>query len=59
MPDQPRPDEVQMPRITCEVCLKEVPRSQAKNRESADTMLYFCGLECYEKWTRTQGAYAK
>jgi len=37
-------------RITCEVCLKEVPRSGATMSETADYVAYFCGLACYEKW---------
>jgi hypothetical protein len=38
------------PLVACEVCLREVPRSQAVVPESADYVAYFCGLECFEKW---------
>jgi hypothetical protein len=36
--------------VKCEVCLKEVPKSEAQNAEARDYVAYFCGLECYEKW---------
>ena len=36
--------------VPCEICLKEVPRSEAKIEEAADYVLYFCGLDCYKKW---------
>lgn len=36
--------------ISCEVCLKEVPKSEATVAEAADYFAYFCGLECFEKW---------
>ncbi|MCK4587094.1 MAG: DUF3330 domain-containing protein [Gammaproteobacteria bacterium] len=36
--------------VACEICLKEVPISEAKSDEASDYMLYFCGLECYAKW---------
>ena len=37
-------------KVKCEVCLKEIPRSEAKSAEAIDYVVYFCGLECYEKW---------
>ena len=36
--------------IPCEVCLKEIPASEAKTAEATDYVAYFCGLRCYEKW---------
>lgn len=45
-PDKP----VEVVRVSCEVCLKEVPIAEAKIAEAADYFAYFCGLECYEKW---------
>jgi hypothetical protein len=42
-------------RITCEICLKEVPRSGATMSETRDYVAYFCGLACYEKW-KNQGS---
>ena len=36
--------------VACEICLREVPTSEAKSVEAADYFLYFCGAECYAKW---------
>ena len=38
--------------VTCEMCLKEVPASEAAVAEATDYVLYFCGLDCYETWKR-------
>ena len=40
--------------IECEICMKEVPISEAKVFEATDYFLHFCGLDCYEKW-KNQG----
>lgn len=37
-------------RVACDMCLREVPRSEAIVPEAADYVAYFCGLECLEKW---------
>ena len=37
-------------KVACEVCLKEVPVSEAKSDEARDYVAHFCGLECYSKW---------
>ncbi len=37
-------------KVQCEVCMKEVPASEAKNEEATDYVAHFCGLNCYEKW---------
>lgn len=36
--------------VPCEICLKEIPVSEAKSDEASDYVFYFCGLECYAKW---------
>jgi len=36
--------------VSCDVCLKEIPKSESKVEEASDYVAYFCGLECYEKW---------
>jgi hypothetical protein len=38
--------------VACEVCLKGVPRSEAKMEEASDYVMYFCGLECHDKWRK-------
>ena len=47
-------DVGQLEMVTCEMCLKEVPKSEAAVPEAIDYVAYFCGLECYEKW-KNQG----
>ena len=37
-------------RVTCEVCLKEISKSEALGPEATDYVVYFCGLECHESW---------
>ena len=46
---------VEVSRISCEVCLKEVPISEAKVVEAVDYVAHFCGLVCYEKWKSQDG----
>jgi hypothetical protein len=41
---------ISVEQVSCEVCLKEVPKSEASVAEASDYFLYFCGLECFEKW---------
>ena len=36
--------------VSCEVCMKEVPKSLAHTEEAEDYVLYFCGLDCFDKW---------
>jgi len=36
--------------ISCDICMKEVPTSDAKSIELNDYVVHFCGLSCYEKW---------
>ncbi|WP_135607025.1 DUF3330 domain-containing protein [Solemya velesiana gill symbiont] len=42
---KPQKDE----RVSCEVCLKEIPSSTAKSEEIDSYFYYFCGSECYRK----------
>lgn len=43
-------------RVACDVCLKEIPKSEAVVPEALDYVVYFCGLGCYERWERQRGA---
>jgi hypothetical protein len=36
--------------VACEVCLKEIPRTEATVPEAEDYVVHFCGLDCYELW---------
>lgn len=48
-----KPAEVE--RIACEICMKEVPITEAIVPEAVDYVMHFCGLECYEKWKNQRG----
>ena len=48
-------DPVVLDRVLCNVCEYEVPLSEAVVPEATDYMVYFCGLDCYERW-RSQSA---
>lgn len=41
---------VELGLMSCEICMKEVPIDEALNPETADYIVFFCGLECYEQW---------
>ncbi len=45
---------VEVELVACDVCLKEVPISEAHIPEAVDYMAHFCGLACYQKWQQTQ-----
>jgi hypothetical protein len=36
--------------IECAICLKEIPKSEAKMGEAQDYLQHFCGIECYQQW---------
>lgn len=38
--------------VSCEVCMKEIPVSEARSSEASDYVHHFCGAECYEKWKK-------
>jgi hypothetical protein len=39
-------------KISCEVCFKEIPISEAKSVKATDYIMYYCGLDCYDKWKK-------
>lgn len=46
---------VQLQQVACEICLKEVPQSEAMVCEATDYVAYFCGLDCYAQWKGAGG----
>jgi hypothetical protein len=48
MNEQKKPLEPEM--VACKVCLKEIPVSEAKSDEATDYVVYYCSLDCYDKW---------
>ncbi len=45
-------DSTQDSLVQCDVCMKEIPATEAKSAEASDYVSHFCGLECYEKWRK-------
>jgi Domain of unknown function (DUF3330) len=43
-------------RIACTVCQHEIPASEALVAEATDYVVYFCGLDCYERWRNQAGS---
>ena len=41
-------------KIACEVCFKEIPISEAKSVKATDYIMYYCGLDCYDKWKKQE-----
>lgn len=39
--------------VTCDMCHKEVPLAEAVMPEYVDYVTYFCGLDCYAQWRRS------
>src|SRR3569832_1917813 len=37
-------------RVTCGMCKKEIPKSEATSSEATDYVSYFCGKHCYDLW---------
>ena len=50
MTEHDKPEETK--NVECEICLKEIPKSEAKVAEATDYVVHFCGLECYDKWRK-------
>ena len=41
---------IALDRVPCQVCQHDIPLSEAVVSEATDYVVYFCGLECYERW---------
>ena len=37
-------------KIPCEICLKEVPPSEAEISEASDYIRYYFGVDCFAIW---------
>lgn len=48
MTKEPRPVDPQS--VSCDVCFKLVPKSEAVTAEARDYIACFCGVNCYERW---------
>lgn len=38
--------------ISCEICLKTIPKESVEHAETDDYVAHFCGLECYDIWVK-------
>ena len=43
-------DSSETEKVSCAICRKEIPLTEAVIPEAADYMAHFCGLECYAEW---------
>lgn len=41
--------------VACDICMKQVPISEAQIEEVSDYVMHFCGLKCYNKWRKQAG----
>jgi len=41
---------IEVENVSCEVCLKNLPISEARIENVANSVVHFCGVDCYEKW---------
>jgi hypothetical protein len=41
--------------VSCQICMKEIPLSEAVVPEATEYVAHFCGVECYDKWKRQPG----
>ena len=46
------PDDEQL--VSCDICLKSIPLSEADILEAEEYVAYFCGLDCYAQWRQNQ-----
>lgn len=45
---------VEPDKVSCEVCFKEIPVSEAVSVKATDYIVYYCGLDCYDRWKKQQ-----
>lgn len=41
---------VELEQVSCEICMKEVPLTEAMVPEAEGYFVHFCGLDCYQQW---------
>jgi hypothetical protein len=39
-------------KVACEICLTQIPHTEAQSMEGDEYVLFFCGLDCYDQWNR-------
>ncbi len=57
-PEHIVPEEHSLPEdeqlVSCDICLRTIPLSEADISEAEEYVAYFCGLECYDIWRNRQ-----
>ena len=38
-------------RLSCDICMKEIPVSEAGNSEATDYVIHYFSIECYRTWS--------
>ena len=41
-------------KVTCDICLKEIPLSEAEIEHTLEYVRHFCGVDCYEEWVSSR-----
>ena len=41
-------------KVSCDICMKEIPPSEINCVEAEDYVMNFCGLDCYDKWRKQE-----
>ncbi len=36
--------------LACDICMTEIPSSECGIPEAQEYVMFFCGLECYQRW---------
>lgn len=54
-----KPETTDVPMVSCQVCLKEVPKSVAQSLEGSEYVYHFCGADCYQRWQKQGGTNGK
>jgi len=50
-----RDKPVDLETVACEVCSREIPKTEATMPETEEDAVYFCGLGCYTRWKEQEG----
>lgn len=48
MADILKPSEPEI--VSCDICMKEIPKSGEHVAEAEDYVVHFCGIDCYQQW---------
>ena len=46
----------ELDRVPCDVCQHDIPIAEVVAAEVTDYVVYFCGLDCYDRWRRQREA---